>query len=105
MRDDGPPPLSTVGQLIKLDERLQKLTGPDALKVAGNLNAVVTEVPADVAKLPGRRGSGIRRSERSSTAAIRAESDGPRGRAALGRSRGGRWSPAGSLSSALATRL
>jgi hypothetical protein len=44
--------LSTVDRLVKLDERLAKLTGADApQKVEGSLTATVTEVPADVAEL------------------------------------------------------
>ncbi|QKV74551.1 hypothetical protein [Amycolatopsis sp. Hca4] len=63
--------LSTVDRLIKLDERLAKLTGADApQKVEGSLTATVTEVPADVAELL--------RQARERNAAKRAELSGRR---------------------------
>ncbi|WP_125793133.1 hypothetical protein [Amycolatopsis sp. WAC 01376] len=44
--------LAAVDRLLRINERVAKLTGADmAQKIEGNLNAVVTEVPADVAEL------------------------------------------------------
>lgn len=44
--------LAAVDRLLRINERVAKLTGADSpVKVEGNLNAVVTEVPADVAEL------------------------------------------------------
>lgn len=44
--------LSAVDRLVKLDERLAKLTGADAAsKTESTVNATVTDVPADVAEL------------------------------------------------------